>query len=59
METPVLVPAVDPMELEQMIRQRAFEIYLERAEAHEEGTPDHDWQIAMQEIAAHVDVRPN
>ena len=59
METPVLVPAVDPMELEQMIRQRAFELYLERQEAHEEGTPDHDWQVAMQEIAPYVVVRPD
>ena len=36
-------PVVDQVELEQMIRQRAFELFLERAGSAEAGSPESDW----------------
>lgn len=59
METPEIRLHVDRSELEQMIRERAFELYVERRLAQELGSPESDWELAAQEIDPFVEVEPS
>ena len=59
MDTPEIRPRIDPVELHQMVRQRAFELYVERCQTHAKGSPEHDWQVALQEIAPYVELDLN
>ena len=52
MEASELRPSVDAVELEQMVRQRAFELFLERLDTDEDGSPESDWRTATAEIEA-------
>jgi hypothetical protein len=53
------LPVVDSAEYEQMIRERAYELYQARLEAHEAEDPEEDWDAAVAEIETFVTVEPH
>ena len=55
--TPVRLP-LTAVELQAMIKERAFEISQLRIEENREGTAEEDWRQAAAEIEAFVAVEP-
>lgn len=55
--TPVTLP-LTAVELEAMIRERAYELSQLRLEEKRAGTPEEDWRQAAAEIEAFVAVEP-
>jgi hypothetical protein len=56
LDTPTAPLLMSGPEFDQMLRERAYEIYLDRVAHGERGTPEADWMIAREEIGELVSV---